>query len=267
MPCSLCVGSSSSSQWQPADQSHCMPCLAQVAIFSVHLSRDFTDSGWISVMIATQHVLMWSKLHCFARVFNPTKTLLMDTIWLVLSDMKSFLGFMFLTLVGFGFAFYTLFRQDRAKFVDFKNIWHSMATMVSYLLAMFDLNVLYNSTNPRAALLLWTTFEFIISVLLLNVLIAVMTASFNKVTQDEGLRYLCTKAHIIDELESTLPRWAQSSVWYPPFIHVLKVHPDSSYEVNLSSVWSGIGAMESNLLSVQQETRLRIDELDNRVWH
>lgn len=146
-------------------------------------------------------------------------------------------------------------------------------------------------------------------------MIASMTNSFSKVTQDEGLRFLHSKAEIIDELEATLPGWLKARAWFPPFIHILKFHPDrsaavyravysdsaacvqcggpgggrrggrgargtvcgaggwfasphlgtppalaphsfpllliSTYEVNLNSLWSGIGVMETNLLNAQ----------------
>lgn len=145
--------------------------------------------------------------------------------------------------------------------------------------------------------------------------------------QDEGLRFLCSKAQIIDELEATLPRCIKAGAWYPPFVHILKVccaaalryvvhatsglfvalcffavtlvlcaactipsctvatdaslfgavlvlvrlvqlcysntvccsyllhipppqvHPASTYDINLNSVWSGMGLMENNLLN------------------
>lgn len=35
-------------------------------------------------------------------------------------------------------------------------------------------------------------------------------------------------------------------------------------QVNLNSVWSGMGLMENNLLGAQQETRLRVEELEDR---
>jgi hypothetical protein len=56
---------------------------------------------------------MWTKLHYFARVFNPTKSFVVDTIIIVLSEMKWFLLFLGLTLLGFALAFYCLFRFDR----------------------------------------------------------------------------------------------------------------------------------------------------------
>ena len=37
-------------------------------------------------------------------------------------------------MTGFAFAFYSLFRQDRETFPDFKNVWHAFASMFSYLL-------------------------------------------------------------------------------------------------------------------------------------
>lgn len=55
---------------------------------SVHWHRTYTPEGWFSIMIAAQHVVMWSKLHYFARALNPSKTLLMDSVYLVLSDMR-----------------------------------------------------------------------------------------------------------------------------------------------------------------------------------
>ena len=50
-------------------------------------------------------------------------------------------------------------------------------------------------------MVLFLIYESITNVLLLNILIAGMSASFAKVTQDEGLRFLHSKAEIIDELE------------------------------------------------------------------
>jgi hypothetical protein len=83
----------------------------------VHFTRWYSVTGWFSIIISTQHVLMWTKLHYFARVFNPTKNLFVETIGIVIDDMKWFLAFLGLTMLGFGFAFFSLYRQDRERFV------------------------------------------------------------------------------------------------------------------------------------------------------
>lgn len=56
-----------------------------------------------------------------------------------------------------------------------------------------------------------------------NIMIAIMARSFEKVNNDQGLRFLSSRAQIIDELESTLPRWLIPKGAYPPFVHILKV--------------------------------------------
>ena len=35
--------------------------LLQIVICVLHVQREFMDEGWFSVMLATQHVLMWTK--------------------------------------------------------------------------------------------------------------------------------------------------------------------------------------------------------------
>lgn len=51
-----------------------------------------------------------------------------------LLPLQWFLAFLGLTMIGFGLAFYALFRQDRS-FPDFANIWHSFASMFSYMVS------------------------------------------------------------------------------------------------------------------------------------
>jgi hypothetical protein len=45
----------------------------------------------------------------------------------------------------------------------------------------FDLNVFYNSSHPIASTLLFLTYEALGAILLLNVLVAAMVASYEKV--------------------------------------------------------------------------------------
>eukprot|EP00198_Chlamydomonas_reinhardtii_P003193 XP_001692529.1 predicted protein [Chlamydomonas reinhardtii] len=173
--------------------------------------------------LALQHVLLWTKLHYYAR-------------------------------------------QDRDDFADFSTLWHSFASMFAYMLQMFDYSVLYNSTHPFMAMLLFMAYELMVAVLLLNIMIALMTSAFSRVTADEGLRYLIYKAEVIDELESTLPKWLMMRpAWYPHFVHVLKVSPRSTYEINLNSVWSGMSSLQSSLMNAQQETRLRVEALESKM--
>ena len=46
-----------------------------------------------------------------------------------------------------------------------------------------------------------------------------------QVKDNEGLNFLCSKAEVIDEIETTVPQWVKdrNPDWYPAFVHVLKV--------------------------------------------
>eukprot|EP00798_Chlamydomonas_sp_ICE-L_P021639 gene21639-28648_t len=224
----------------------------QIAITTMHLQRFYLDNRRISLLISVQHLLLWSKLFYFAKAFT-VKNMILDSAVVVIDAIKGFLLFLLLMMMAFAFSFYALFRKDHES-VDFHNFWHAIASMFSYLLDMFDLNVFYNSSNPTASMILFLLFEFFLAVMLLNILIAVMTAAFYKAAQDEGLRYLFSKAVVIDELEAMLPHcFRDLDVWHPHFVHILKIHPVSSYEVNLNSVWSGIGLLENKLVVAHEE--------------
>ena len=54
---------------------------------------------------------------------------------------------------------------------------------------------------------------------------------------DERLWNWCSKAQIIDELETTLPKFLTSH-WNPPFVHILRIAPQKN--LNLNSLWMRI---------------------------
>ncbi len=90
-----------------------------------------------------------------------------------------------------------------------------------------------------------------------------MVSEMSEMQQQHCCQLIPCLPHVTQE--NTLPRWIRTAAWYPRFVHVLKFHPAAQYEVNLHSVWSGLGLMESNLLTAQQETRLCVDEIEDKV--
>ncbi len=79
--------------------------------------------------------------------------------------------------------------------------------MVAWLAGDPNLTLAYHhSTHPVAASLLAIAYVFVLGLILLNLLIGLMTNSLHRVTENETLRLLLSKAQVIDELEATLPR-------------------------------------------------------------
>ena len=79
--------------------------------------------------------------------------------------------------------------------------------------AMFDHNTFYNSRNPKMATLMFLIYTFVVNVVYVNLLIAIMTNTYARVRENEGLRFLINKAKLIDELEMTLPVWLTRNDW------------------------------------------------------
>ena len=77
----------------------------------------------------------------------------------------------------------------------------------------FDHNTFYNSKNPTAATIIFVVYTFTVNIVYVNLLIAIMTNTYARVTENEGLRFLINKAELIDELEMTLPAWLMQSDW------------------------------------------------------
>lgn len=47
----------------------------------------------------------------------------------------------------------------------------------------------------------------------------------SQATEHEDMKQLLSKAELIDEIESTLPKWIEAMMphCYPPYVHVLRV--------------------------------------------
>lgn len=80
--------------------------------------------------------------------------------------------------------------------------------------------------------------------------------------EDEHLWNLCSKAQIIDELETTMPRWLLER-WNPPFIHILKLKPKSS--INLNRLWDRLDMTESRLVSSNKEMSVKLESMEERI--
>jgi hypothetical protein len=103
--------------------------------------------------------------------------------------------------------------------------------MVTWATGNADLEKTYtNSTNPQAAAALGILFVLVMSTVLVSLLTGIMTNSLEKVTSREGERALLSRAQAIDEIEATLPGWAERALLgegaFPPFLHVLRVDPE-----------------------------------------
>lgn len=84
----------------------------QILILIVYFDRSSIKSGWYSAVLACQCVLLFAKIQYFSRVFDTSRGSLVDTLKVVIGEVKWFLLFIFLTMLSFGIAFSILYRDE-----------------------------------------------------------------------------------------------------------------------------------------------------------
>lgn len=78
---------------------------------------------------------------------------------------------------------------------------HPMVQMLSGA----DMDVVAQSSQPGAALVLAIVYQVVMCMVLLNVLMGVMMNAVTKVDENQDVLHYCSKAAVTDELESTMP--------------------------------------------------------------
>jgi hypothetical protein len=212
----------------------------QISLTVMHLGRIGLESTTLSVLLALQCILLMFRLQYFSRTFKSTRFSFLDAIRDVLVEISPFFICLLIIMLGFASAFAILFRNDQDTIDYFDTLPHAFLKIYSSQNGL-EYKEMLASSVPLPASLLNIAYAFIMGMVLVNLLIGIMSNALNRVTEHEALKLLLHKAQVIDELESTLPRWLEDRYqkeWYPRHIHVLRIDPDRIKRVDLDALWA-----------------------------
>ncbi len=130
-------------------------------------------------------MIFFLRLFYFLRIFDASSHLV-RTIVEITFDIKNFIFVFFLGIIGFGISFQILSNNndpdlEGAKFIS--GFWNSM--IYSYRLSLGDFG-LDAFDNSRDLVLIWAFFvvcSLFTAIILLNMLVAIMGDSFNRVME------------------------------------------------------------------------------------
>ncbi|GBF94613.1 hypothetical protein Rsub_06728 [Raphidocelis subcapitata] len=260
--------------WNTLDSS---AYVLQIAISAVHLQRSQVASPAFSIVLAAQCLLLYTKVQYYSRVLQSANTSFVDTLRAVLADSGVFYLLLFLGLSFYSFAaaFHILFRLDQKEVEEFNSFLHTTGTIFAFATGGPDFGLLWKSSVPVAASLLCFVYNFVLAIVLLNLLIAVMSDSYGRIMEREEGRFRAAQAQMIDELEVTLPPWLYATLLArvptaaiaPRCVHFLQRSEDSGGgggdegAASVSELRDRLASLEAALAGLESRLGAKLDAL------
>ncbi|CAD7935961.1 unnamed protein product [Amoebophrya sp. A25] len=203
------------------------------------LTKDYLITGvTISVLMA------WMKLFYFCQPFRNIGSFIRMLIEIFV-DIRYFLIVVSIALLGFGTAFYVLYKDDPQPYPD-----RAKTLLSVYVTMLGDWNVEHftDTQHPLLATILFCIFTFVMVIILFNLLIAIMSDTFERVRENEENTFLRTRADMICDLQKLSFR----KINYLPWVHaLLPAEKDASGH---KSHWKGkLGEIKDLIKGLKQD--------------
>ena len=182
-----------------------------LAWFPLHLANwEFTRQRHL-MTITTLLLLM--KILSFMRGFKKTAALL-GMLQMILKDMKESILFLFIITISFGVTFYA--EKGGARL-------HSTEAFTMSIRLMFgDFDM--DDYDTHWMWTLWLCFSFVVSLIMFNLVIAIMGNSFDKVQETQLREQTKNRAKLLVDIELSLSQdeLKRNRHWFPTWIHILR---------------------------------------------
>jgi len=221
---------------------------------AVHFSATNEELGEAESWLASITLLaLWWKLLYFAqacRGIGPVVIMVFE----VLRDMTIFIALLAVMIFGFSTAFFISFRHDLVLLdvrESFGTFGRSLLTTFGMMLGEFNMPIFYETPSYVITLSIFVVYMTAMTIVLLNLLIALMTDTYDRVKGRQDICSVKARATVIDGLESSLSSFLETRTKIERevsrFLHVIEPQGGSTQPPNYHTHWPG-----------------RIAELENR---
>ena len=156
----------------------------QITITVMHLGRIGLVSHSLSVVLATQILLLVFKVQFFTRCFTYSRFSFVEAIRDVILEIRQYFVFLMIIVFGFSAAFHILFRQDQSV-SHFDTLSHSFVKVYGKMTGGLEFDEMLNSHVPITACILNVVYAFVMGLVFMNLLIAIMANALDRVTEHE----------------------------------------------------------------------------------
>jgi ankyrin repeat protein len=158
-----------------------------------HVKQE-TDISASIMAIAT--TLLCLKTLYFLRPFKSTGPIV-RMIFQIFFAIKELIGILIIVIFGFSQAMYLLSYHNPD--IDFSKADKGMITAFFYMMGDASIDPMVGASNPELALTIVCLFIFITTILLLNLLIALMNSSYQKIQKRQNAEWHRERANIMIE--------------------------------------------------------------------
>ncbi|PNH11309.1 WD repeat domain-containing protein [Tetrabaena socialis] len=194
-------------------------------------------SDAVLVTTAVESLLIWVRALWFLLAFKRTGPLVRMVIQIA-ADVRYFVLLLVATMLGFGLAFYSLFANtsgalaasrarlpgagseeggwgggggseedygtDPAIADAFGTFPRTLASMVAMMAGNLDQSLFFRARAPALALLLFGAYVLLVLVILVNLLIAILSDSYERIKDTEEVEFVRGRALMIDDMEAIM---------------------------------------------------------------
>eukprot|EP00347_Sterkiella_histriomuscorum_P006211 403353636 len=243
-----------------------LPIILIIIVISSHLSQQYNEDNnepynFLITIHSVASLLMWLKLLYFLRLFQSTGYLV-RTIIAVIYEMRIFLLILAIVYCGFGEAFLRLAEpmedEETGKFVtNFAN-----AFVYIYRMSLVDNNTDSFEMNKQSTTI-WILFVLagiILPIIMLNLLIAIISLSFEKINEQAELAAFQEKARIIYENHYLIPGYVKRQLDDKNKFLGIVSDLTAIKEGNNDSVLQEIQTLKEQVTSFQQDLKSEIND-------
>ena len=228
------------------------------AMCSSWVNESWHTTG-LDELIAVEVTFLWMECMNFATGFRGTGALVRIFIQTI-SDIAWFMALQVVLMIGFGAGFAVLFSNqqqcDEGPYCIFNGAYDtivfSFTSMFGLLLGDIGVLDFFNSPHPAWSVLMMILYEFLVFVVLFNMLIALMADTFVTVKESEEVEFLKGRADIICSQEETMSQKNLSDLkLFPRYLHTLVLKEDVEFKMALQSIQGGQDKTRMHLLKIQ----------------
>ncbi len=190
-----------------------------------------TETRLSKCILAVASILLWAKILYYLRAFEDFG-IIVSMVFVMGYDIRYFLMILLIFIIGFSFSFWLL--EMGNEYSEYRTVSASLFSLYQAMFGTFPIAPFYGSDVKSFSIILYVVYGIVVTILMLNLLIALMNNSYSTVNKKGVAQWRLEQAKIIIDQSFLIPRrilFPRLDLnYFPETIHILKRLADISQE-------------------------------------